>query len=32
MFSSYPVDILDLGFKNNSENYPLANFIEIERR
>ena len=31
MFSSYPVDILDLSFSNNSDDYPLANFIPIER-
>jgi DNA repair exonuclease SbcCD ATPase subunit len=31
MFSSYPVDILDLSFKNNNSDYELANFITIER-
>lgn len=31
MFSSYPVDIIDLSFENNKESYPLANFIEIKR-
>lgn len=32
MFSSYPVDIVDLSFGNNEEEYPLANFIEVERK
>lgn len=32
MFSSYPVDILDLSFRNNEEDYPLANFIKINRK
>ena len=32
MFSSYPVDILDLSFKNDTEEYSLANFIQIERK
>lgn len=32
MFSSYPVDILDLSFTNDESEYPLANFIKIERR
>ena len=32
MFSSYPVDILDLSFDNNSDLYPLANYITIERK
>ncbi len=31
MFSSYPVDILDFSFKNDKDQYPLANFIKIER-
>lgn len=31
MFSAYPVDILDFSFKNDTEQYPLANFIKIER-
>ena len=31
MFSSYPVDIIDLSFKNDSDQYPLATFIEIKR-
>ena len=31
MFSSYPVDILDFSFKNDKDQYPLANFINIER-
>lgn len=38
MFSSYPVDILDFSFDQSDEDgrsfreqYPLANFIEIER-
>lgn len=31
MFSSYPVDIIDLSFNNNNDIYPLANFIEIIR-
>ena len=30
MFSSYPVDILDLSFKNDKDAYPLATFIEIK--
>ena len=30
MFSSYPVDIIDLSGKNDMDNYPLANFIDIE--
>lgn len=29
MFSSYNVDIIDLSFKNDKEQYPLANFINI---
>lgn len=32
MFSSYPVDIVDLSFGSSSEEYPLANFIKVERR
>lgn len=33
MFSSYPVDIIDLSFdnKNTSDKYPLANFIDIKK-
>ena len=31
MFSSYPVDIVDLGFKNNQDDYPMANFIKVKR-
>ena len=31
MFSSYNVDIIDLLFKNDKEQYPLANFINILR-
>jgi DNA repair exonuclease SbcCD ATPase subunit len=31
MFSAYPVDILDFSFKNDTKQYPLANFIEIVR-
>ena len=31
MFSSYPVDIIDLSHKDNSENYPLANIIRIKK-
>lgn len=31
MFSSYPVDIIDLSFENKKDDYPLANFIEINR-
>lgn len=31
MFSSYNVDIIDLSFKNDKEQYPLANFIKIVR-
>ena len=31
MFSSYPVDILDLSFKNDSDAYPLASFIKIKK-
>ena len=30
MFASYPVDIIDLS-ENNSKDYPLANYITIER-
>ena len=30
MFSSYPVDILDLSGKNDKDQYPLANFINID--
>lgn len=30
MFSSYNVDIIDLSFNNDKEQYPLANFIEIQ--
>ena len=29
MFSSYNVDIIDLSFKNDKEQYPLANFINV---
>lgn len=33
MFSSYPVDIIDLGFSNQSDNkYELANFIDVKRK
>ena len=33
MFSSYPVDILDLGFNSdNNKKYELANYIEITRK
>lgn len=32
MFSSYPVDIIDLSFENKKEDYPLANFIDIRRK
>lgn len=32
MFSSYPVDILDLSFENKSDIYNLANFIKIVRK
>ena len=32
MFSSYPVDIIDLSFSNEiNDIYPLANYIKIER-
>ena len=31
MFSFYPIDIIDLSFKNRSDEYPMANFIEIEK-
>lgn len=31
MFSSYPVDILDLSFENNTDDYSMANFIKIEK-
>lgn len=31
MFSSYPVDIVDFSFKNDTKEYPLANFIKIKR-
>ena len=30
MFSSYPVDIIDLSGKNDKDQYPLANFIDIK--
>lgn len=30
MFSSYPVDIIDLSFTNNPDAYPLATYIEIQ--
>lgn len=32
MFSSYPVDIIDLSFTNSTNNYAYANFIDIERK
>ena len=33
MFSSYPVDIIDLSFNSNQEKkYELANYITIERK
>jgi DNA repair exonuclease SbcCD ATPase subunit len=31
MFSSYPVDVLDLNFDNQEKKYELANYIEIKR-
>ena len=31
MFSSYPVDVLDLNFNNQEKKYELANYIEIKR-
>ena len=31
MFTSYPVDILDLSFKNDLSDYDLVNYIEIKR-
>ena len=31
MFSFYPIDIVDLSFRNRSDEYPMANFIEIEK-
>ena len=30
MFSSYPVDIIDLSFEKNHEEYRLANYIPVE--
>ena len=33
MFSSYPVDIIDLNFgESDTEKYELANFIPIKRK
>ena len=32
MFSSYPVDIIDLSFKENKEDYSLSNYIKITRK
>lgn len=29
MFSSYPVDIIDLSFENSPDIYPLANYVPI---
>ena len=29
MFSSYPVDIIDLSGKKDDTQYPLANFIDV---
>lgn len=31
MFSSYPVDIIDLSFNDNHDDYPMANYIEVKR-
>lgn len=31
MFSSYPVDIIDLSFSKDKDLYPLANYIDIIR-
>ena len=31
MFSSYPVDIIDLSFKQDKTNYTLANYVNITR-
>ena len=31
MFSSYPVDVLDLSFNEQEKKYELANYIEIKR-
>jgi DNA repair exonuclease SbcCD ATPase subunit len=31
MFSSYPVDIIDLSFKKDKTDYPLANYIDVIR-
>ena len=31
MFSSYPVDIIDLSFENDNTQYQLANYIKIEK-
>ena len=31
MFSAYPVDIIDLSFQGKHDEYPLANFIPIEK-
>ena len=31
MFSSYPVDIIDLSGKNDKDQYPLANFITFKK-
>lgn len=32
MFSSYPVDIIDLSFKEPNNDYTLANYISIDRK
>lgn len=32
MFSSYPVDIIDLGFNADNKKYELANYIDIIRK
>lgn len=32
MFSSYPVDIIDLSFNNDNSDYPLANYITVNRK
>lgn len=32
MFSSYPVDIIDLSFSEEKTEYPLAHYIDIKRK
>ena len=32
MFSSYPVDIIDLSGRNNKDEYPMATFLDINKK